>query len=163
MKKLRTVYIYAILDNDVPFYVGQTLNVKVRKAAHIRESFLLKSEKDKRIQSILSEGRDIELKVLKECEQKNGLDVERDMIKMYTAKRIKLLNGTHNNYEKFTEIERSLLILMAEDFDTMDLAKALFKSPRTIETIRQRVKEKARVKTVNGLVAWGIKNGYIPI
>ncbi len=59
---------------------------------------------------------------------------------------------------KFTEKEISILRLIAQDKTTEEISKEVFLSPRTIETIRQNMKTKAGVKTIAGLVMYGMRN-----
>jgi DNA-binding CsgD family transcriptional regulator len=50
---------------------------------------------------------------------------------------------------------------LAEDKTTEEISKEVYLSPRTIETIRQNMKTKAGVKTIGGLVMYGMKNKLI--
>lgn len=61
----------------------------------------------------------------------------------------------------FNEKEVKVLKLLAEDKTTEEISKEVFLSPRTIETIRQNMKTKAGVKTIGGLVMFGIRNKLI--
>jgi DNA-binding CsgD family transcriptional regulator len=51
--------------------------------------------------------------------------------------------------------------LLAEDKTTEEISKEVYLSPRTIETIRQNMKTKAGVKTIAGLVMYGMRNKLI--
>ena len=62
---------------------------------------------------------------------------------------------------KFNEKELKILKLLAEDKTTEEISKEVYLSPRTIETIRQNMKTKAGVKTIGGLVMYGMKNKLI--
>jgi DNA-binding NarL/FixJ family response regulator len=62
---------------------------------------------------------------------------------------------------KFTEKELRILKLIADDKTTEDISKEVFLSPRTIETIRQNMKQKAGVKTIAGLVIYAIRNKLV--
>ncbi len=62
------------------------------------------------------------------------------------------------NPVKFSEKELKILKLIAEDKTTEDISKEVFLSPRTIETIRQNMKQKAGVKTIGGLVTYAMRN-----
>lgn len=62
---------------------------------------------------------------------------------------------------KLSKRELQVLVLMANDMETGQIAEAMLNSPRTIETIRARIKKKARVKTLPGLILWGIRSGYL--
>lgn len=65
------------------------------------------------------------------------------------------------NPVKFNEKELKILKLLAEDKTTEEISKEVYLSPRTIETIRQNMKTKAGVKTIAGLVMYGMKNKLI--
>jgi len=62
---------------------------------------------------------------------------------------------------KFSEKELRILKLLAEDKTTEEMSKEIFLSPRTIETIRQNMKTKVGVKTIAGLIMYGMRNKLI--
>ncbi len=62
---------------------------------------------------------------------------------------------------KFNEKEIKIMELLANDKNTKEISKLIFLSPRTIETIRQKMKEKVSAKTTGGLVMYGIRNKLI--
>ena len=62
------------------------------------------------------------------------------------------------NPVKFNEKELQILKYLAEDKTTEEISKLVFLSPRTIETIRQNMKSKAGVKTIAGLIVYGMRN-----
>ena len=59
---------------------------------------------------------------------------------------------------KFSEKEVKILRLIAEDKTTEEISKEVFLSPRTIETIRQNMKQKVGAKTIAGLVMYAMRN-----
>jgi DNA-binding NarL/FixJ family response regulator len=59
---------------------------------------------------------------------------------------------------KFSEKELRILKCIAEDRTTEEISKEVFLSPRTIETIRQKMKEKVGAKTIAGLVMYAMRN-----
>jgi DNA-binding NarL/FixJ family response regulator len=61
----------------------------------------------------------------------------------------------------FNEKEMRILRLLAEDHTTEEISKIIFLSPRTIETIRQNMKAKVNVKTIAGLIMYGMRNKLI--
>ncbi|MEO8567573.1 MAG: response regulator transcription factor [Ginsengibacter sp.] len=61
----------------------------------------------------------------------------------------------------FSEKELKILQLLAEDKTTEDISKIIFLSPRTIETIRQTMKNKIGAKTIGGLITYGLRNKMI--
>ena len=62
------------------------------------------------------------------------------------------------NPVKFNDKEMRILKLIAEDKTTEEISKEVFLSPRTIETIRQNMKQKVGAKTIAGLVMYGMRN-----
>lgn len=61
----------------------------------------------------------------------------------------------------FSEKELKILQLLAEDKTTEEISKIIFLSPRTIETIRQNMKNKVGAKTIGGLITYGMRNKII--
>src|ERR1700741_660294 len=59
---------------------------------------------------------------------------------------------------KFSEKEIRILKLLAEDKTTEEISKEVFLSTRTIETIRQNIKQKVGAKTIAGLVMYAMRN-----
>jgi len=65
------------------------------------------------------------------------------------------------NTTKFSEKELQILKLLSEDKTTEEISKEVFLSPRTIETIRQNMKNKVGSKTIAGLIVYGMRNRLI--
>ncbi len=65
------------------------------------------------------------------------------------------------NTVKFSEKEVKILRLLADDKTTDEISKQVFLSPRTVETIRQNMKSKVGVKTIAGLIMYGMRNKLI--
>ncbi len=61
----------------------------------------------------------------------------------------------------FSEKEIKILQLIAEDKSTDEISKIIFLSPRTIETIRQNMKNKIGAKTIGGLITYGMRHKMI--
>ena len=61
----------------------------------------------------------------------------------------------------FNEKEIKILQLLAEDKTTEEISKSIFLSPRTIETIRQNMKNKVGAKTIAGLIMYGMRKKII--
>ncbi|HMZ46300.1 MAG TPA: response regulator transcription factor [Chitinophagaceae bacterium] len=59
---------------------------------------------------------------------------------------------------QFNEKELRIIKLISEDKTTEEISKEVFLSPRTIETIRQAMKQKAGVKTIAGLIMFAMRN-----
>lgn len=61
----------------------------------------------------------------------------------------------------FNEKELKILQLLGEDKTTDEISKIVFLSPRTIETIRQNMKNKVGAKTIGGLLMYGMRHKMI--
>ena len=70
----------------------------------------------------------------------------------------KTVRQFYPNPVKFSEKELQILKLSAEDKTTEEISKEVFLSPRTIETIRQNMKNKVGAKTIAGLIVYGMRN-----
>ena len=70
----------------------------------------------------------------------------------------KTIRQFYPNPVKFSEKEVKILNLIAEDKTTEEISKEVFLSPRTIETIRQNMKQKVGAKTIAGLVMYAMRN-----
>ena len=70
----------------------------------------------------------------------------------------KTIRQFYPNPVKFSEKEIKILKLIAEDKTTEEISKEVFLSPRTIETIRQNMKQKVGAKTIAGLVMYAMRN-----
>lgn len=70
----------------------------------------------------------------------------------------KTVKQFYPNPVKFSEKEIRILKCIAEDKTTEEISKDVFLSPRTIETIRQNMKQKVGAKTIAGLVMYAMKN-----
>ena len=65
------------------------------------------------------------------------------------------------NSIKFNEKELRILKLISEDKTTEEISKEVFLSPRTVETIRQSMKQKVGAKTIAGLVMYAMRNKFL--
>lgn len=70
----------------------------------------------------------------------------------------KAVKQFYPNPIKFSEKELRILKCIAEDKTTEEISKEVFLSPRTIETIRQNMKQKVGAKTIAGLVMYAMRN-----
>lgn len=70
----------------------------------------------------------------------------------------KTVRNFYPNPVQFNEKEIQILKLLAEDKTTEEISKSVFLSPRTIETIRQNMKNKVGAKTIAGLIVYGMRN-----
>src|SRR5688500_12300361 len=70
----------------------------------------------------------------------------------------KTVRQFYTNPVKLSEKDIRILKLIAEDKTTDEISKEVFLSPRTIETIRQNMKQKVGAKTIAGLVMYAMRN-----
>ena len=70
----------------------------------------------------------------------------------------KTVRQFYPNPIKLSEKELRILKLIADDKTTEEISKEVFLSPRTIETIRQNMKQKVGAKTIAGLVMYATRN-----
>jgi DNA-binding NarL/FixJ family response regulator len=73
----------------------------------------------------------------------------------------KTVRQFYPNPVKFSEKELRILKCIAEDKTTEEISQVVFLSPRTIETIRQKMKEKVGAKTIAGLMMYATRNKLI--
>ncbi len=73
----------------------------------------------------------------------------------------KTVRQFYPNPVKFSEKELNILKCIAQDKTTEEISGIVFLSPRTIETIRQKMKEKVGAKTIAGLVMYATRNKLI--
>lgn len=62
-----------------------------------------------------------------------------------------------------TRGELNVLYLLCDDLDTAAIADRLCLSVRTVEGLRQSLKQKASCRTTHGLVSWAYRNGLVAI
>ena len=77
------------------------------------------------------------------------------LLKLQHKKSVKQI---YPNPVKFSDKEIRILKCIAEDKTTEEISKEVFLSPRTIETIRQNMKQKVGAKTIAGLVMYAMRN-----
>jgi DNA-binding NarL/FixJ family response regulator len=70
----------------------------------------------------------------------------------------KTVRQFYPNPIKFSEKEMRILKFIADDKTTEEISKEVFLSPRTVETIRQTMKQKVGAKTIAGLVMYAMRN-----
>lgn len=70
----------------------------------------------------------------------------------------KAVKQFYPNPVKFSEKELKILKCIAEDKTTEEISKEVFLSPRTVETIRQSMKQKVGAKTIAGLIMYAMRN-----
>ncbi len=77
--------------------------------------------------------------------------------------RLKNHQPPNNAIDKLSARELEVLKLQAEGTSTLDIAKALHLSPKTVETYRYRLKEKLNIRDTAGLVKLAIREGLVSL
>lgn len=70
----------------------------------------------------------------------------------------KTVKRFYPNTVKFNEKELRIIKLISEDKTTEEISQEVFLSPRTIETVRQSMKQKVGAKTIAGLIMYAMRN-----
>lgn len=87
-----------------------------------------------------------------------------DLVNQAVLLRLQHKKTVRQHYPKqiqFSEKELQILKFLGEDKTTEEISKLVFLSPRTIESIRQSMKAKVGVKTIAGLIVYGMRNKLI--
>ncbi|TDW95692.1 response regulator transcription factor [Dinghuibacter silviterrae] len=87
-----------------------------------------------------------------------------DLVNQAVLLRLQHKKIVRQHYPKqiqFSEKELQILKFLSEDKTTEEISKLVFLSPRTIESIRQNMKAKVGVKTIAGLIVYGMRNKLI--
>lgn len=159
--KNKTKYIYALTDNGIIFYIGQTFSIEKRFKMHIAGSVKLKDAKDRLIQDILFRGRKLDIIILCECKVSDALKLEKETIEKHITLGFNLVNHNFAPSKLFTVKEMKIMQFMGNDMTTSQIAKKLFMSNRTLETNRNKIKAKAGVKNMGALVCYAYRNKLI--
>lgn len=61
----------------------------------------------------------------------------------------------------FSKKEIEILKLIAADKTTEEISASVYLSPRTVEKVRHQMKQKAGVKSIAGLVMFGLRNNLL--
>ncbi|MBI1224993.1 MAG: hypothetical protein GC192_07120 [Bacteroidetes bacterium] len=69
----------------------------------------------------------------------------------------------HETNTTLTTIERAIVKLICEGYNSSEIARQLYKSTRTIEGYRRSILEKTGTRNVAGIVIYAIENGLISI
>lgn len=82
------------------------------------------------------------------------------MGKLLQKKNVRRQYGNHVPIT-FNDKELKILQLLGDDKTTEEISKIVFLSPRTIETIRQNMKNKVGARTIGGLLVYGMRHKMI--
>ncbi|WP_106792389.1 response regulator transcription factor [Aquimarina sp. Aq78] len=63
---------------------------------------------------------------------------------------------------ELTDREVKVLELICQEYSSQEIADKLFIGRRTVDTHRQNILRKTKVKTIVGLIKYGIRNGFTP-
>lgn len=164
------VTIYALTDNGMVFYIGQTKSIKKRLRCHKATAISLKTLKDKRVNDIFINGRELNYRVLKKCDKSIANKTEREFIEHYSNIGVKLLNielPTEQPAEllirrySFNKRDKMILQLFADDFTIKKVALQIMLSSRRVEGIRRELIKKTGCKTIQGALYNAYKLGIV--
>lgn len=82
---------------------------------------------------------------------------------LYLNKQISTRRSTSRNHVIFDEREKKVLQLLWEEKSNKEIANEIFLSVRSIEKIRQDMKEKLEAKSTIGLLKYALRNNIIEI
>lgn len=163
------IYIYCLKDAKSVFYIGQTKNVKRRLKCHLSGSRLLKNDKDAKIRGMMAKGKNPILEIIATCDESKANEMEAKYILEHAANGSPLLNSVITRAKRITDFsnkrlsvaEIEVLKLMAADMATQLISEETGKSIRTIETIRQSIRNKLTAATLPGIIFKAVKAGYL--
>lgn len=90
-------YIYTLSCNGEVFYVGKTTNIERRLAEHIKESKKKRNHKERRIDILLSENKEVIISIIDEVEKGTEDHWEKYWISEYKNNGINLCNMSGGN------------------------------------------------------------------
>ncbi|NML37846.1 response regulator transcription factor [Chitinophaga sp. G-6-1-13] len=82
---------------------------------------------------------------------------------LYFRQQYKISKKAHPQDTSLNEREVKLLKLLWEEKSNKEIAEHLFLGIRSVEKLRQNMKEKLGVQSTVGLLKYGIKQGFIPL
>ncbi|MEL6922892.1 MAG: helix-turn-helix transcriptional regulator, partial [Bacteroidota bacterium] len=92
-----------------------------------------------------------------------GLSVQAQSIETIYKASVKKVDGSreYGILLQLNENELTILRMLADGHNNAEIADHLFLAKRTIEGIRTRLLEKAKVKTTASLIAFAYRNGFL--
>lgn len=159
-----------LMDARIPNTDGINAIARIRKEyPDIRIIVLAMSDEPKLVQRLMEMGANAFLTKMADpeeicqailtCVQEdfyfNDLVNQAVLLKLQQRRKVSRI---HPQAVRFNEKELRILQLIADDKTTEEIAEAVYLSPRTVETIRQQMKQKAGVKTIAGLVMYATRN-----
>lgn len=92
-----------------------------------------------------------------------GNEIQDILFKKIGGRSVVVENKTSENYgnTKLTKREIEILVLIAKEYTTQQIAEKLFISERTVETHRKNIFSKTEAKSVIGLSKYALNHGII--
>lgn len=78
------------------------------------------------------------------------------------VKKVKKERKIEAETRNLTNREIEVLKLICQEYSSQEIADKLFIGRRTVDTHRQNILQKTKVKTIVGLIKYGMRNGLIP-
>lgn len=73
---MKKYYIYKLSHNDVVFYIGKTSDINRRLLEHLKEAKKQRNYKERHINKLLNDNKDIQISIIEEVD--NGLEDDRE-------------------------------------------------------------------------------------
>ncbi len=90
----------------------------------------------------------------------NGTYYSKEVLSIMVNK-VKKEQKIQEETSPLTNREKEVLQLICQEYSSQEIADKLFIGRRTVDTHRQNILQKAKVKTIVGLIKFGMKNGFI--
>jgi DNA-binding NarL/FixJ family response regulator len=164
-----------LLDINMPVMDGIKATEKIREKYNDLKIIVLTMEDNEHfVLQMLDYG--INGYLLKNCDPDELADAIESVMKKdfyftenitdFIHKAYFLKNHIHQKKQEvpnLTSREKEILQLICQEMNTYEIADRLFLSPRTVESHRKNIIEKAGVKNIAGLIIYAIRNNWVEI
>jgi len=160
-----------VLDVNMPGKSGLEVASELREAAHPVRVLMLSMHDDPEyvLQAVRSGADGYVLKDVAPADLRDAVQAVHEGREYFTARVTQQLSvGLRREIEEeqlrtrldsITNREREVLVLVAEGLTNREIGERLDISPRTVETHRERVMTKLRIRTVAGLTRFVVEHG----
>lgn len=90
----------------------------------------------------------------------NGTYYSKEVLLVMVSK-VKKERKIEADTSELTDREEEVLKLICQEYSSQEIADKLFIGRRTVDTHRQNILQKTKVKTIVGLIKYGIRNGFV--
>ncbi|MDX1647401.1 MAG: response regulator transcription factor [Longimicrobiales bacterium] len=159
-----------VLDVNMPGKTGLEVTTRLRQRSHPARVLILSMHDDPEyvLQAVRSGADGYVLKDAPPAELRDAVQAVHEGREYFTARVTQQLSvGLRQEIEEeqlrtrldsLTNRETEVLLLVAEGLTNREIGEKLEISPRTVETHRERVMDKLRIRTVAGLTRFVVEN-----